>query len=141
MKKVILLAAMILAVDPLIDPVHAADRDENTYCASTGIADGGFVLNVNSNGRTAVLAEQSFTGPRNQVHLVCTPGTIRTFPDALNNYLNCKIPRNVGGGLIVRMFAGGIGGFHYASVRAVTMLRGKVVEREVNYGRLNCRNE
>lgn len=135
MKKALLIAVTLLAANPFTDPVHAAGREE-TYCHSTGIADGGYVFTIAPDFRTAVLAEQSFMGPRNHINMHCVQLPVRRFPDALNNYLVCKDPRNVrGGGMIVRMWAGGIAGLHYASVRSNTVGGG---EAELEYGRLNC---
>lgn len=136
MKRTLFLAAMILSLDPLTDPVHAAGRD-STYCSSTGIADGGYELELAPDLRTAVLAEQSFFGPRNHINMVCQALPVRRFPDALNNYLLCKDPRDSkGAGMIVRVFSGGIAGVHYASVRHSNTLG---QETEMDFGNLNCR--
>lgn len=139
MKKLFVLTALFLTIDPIVDPVHAdaADRDE-TYCHSTGIADGGYVLTVAADLKTAVLAEQSFVGPRNQMTFECELLPVRRFPDAMNNYLVCRNPEQREGELVIRMFSDGIAGLHYASLRAVVVNHGKKVEAEVDYGRLNC---
>lgn len=138
MKKIIALAAFFLAIDPLVDPVHADAAEGETYCHSNGIADGGYELRVAADLKTAVLAEQTFIGPRNHMNFECELLPVRRFPDALNNYLVCRIPEQRTGEFVIRMFSGGIAGLHYASLRAVIVQRGKLVEAEVDYGRMNC---
>ena len=139
MKKILFLAALFLAIDPLVDPVHAdAAERADTYCASTGIADGGYELRLAADLKTAELAEQSFIGPRNHMNFECEALPVLPFPDALNNYLVCRNPDQRTGEFVIRMFSGGIAGLHYASLRAVIMQRGKLMEAEVDYGRMNC---
>jgi len=140
MKKVILFAAMILSADPIIDPVHAADREPTpTYCNSTGINDGGYVLTVSSDLKTAELALQTIMGPRDKTPLVCRPLPGNNFPDAINHYLVCSERGDeTKPGTIVRMFSGGIAGTHYASVREVTEMKEGVLETELEYGNLSC---
>ncbi len=139
MKKTVLLAALILGIDPLIDPVHteAAERDP-TYCHSVGIADGGFILTIAPDLRSAVLADQTFAGPRNIRDLACELLPMRRHPDALNNYLVCRSENAQESPLIVRLFSGGIAGVHYASIRSPNQDGNVPAEVEVQYGRLTC---
>ncbi len=135
MKKALFLAIAILSVDPLIDPVHAAGRNE-TLCQSTGVADAGYTLVLSSDSRTAELSEVSIFGPRNKLNMICGQLPVLTYPDAINNYLLCKDPRDSkGAGMIVRVFSGGIAGLHYASVRHSNTL-GQATEME--FGHLSC---
>ncbi|MGZ3652162.1 MAG: hypothetical protein ACXVB9_20170 [Bdellovibrionota bacterium] len=138
MKKFLMIATLTLAAGPVVHPPVARAAAKDTICQSTGIADGGYEIVVAADSKTAVLSEESIGGPRKIADMDCEVLMTTGEPDMLNNYLVCRDARNVDGGLIARLYTGGIAGFHYASIRAVTVLRGKVIEKEVQFGHLNC---
>lgn len=140
MKKLLIVALITIATGPvIIDPVWAAENEE-TFCrTSSDIADAGFELKISSDQQTAVLLEQSIAGPRLVAELVCQRLNYKSHPDSLNNYLICKDPRNIEGGLLVRVYRGGIAGLHIASVREASRIGNQSKEMELEFGRLNCR--
>jgi hypothetical protein len=137
MKKIITVAALILCA-ATNNQASAASNRSDIDCHSALIADGGYIFNVSADRKSAVLAEQSFIGPQNEVQLECEAMPVRRFPDALNNYLVCRNPNAVDGGLMVRLFSGGIAGLHYGTVLAAAVINGEVVETEVQHGYMNC---
>jgi hypothetical protein len=145
MKKIFVIAALVIGSGPIIiDPVFSAER-EDTICRSTDVVDGGYILTIRADQKTANLDEQTIAGPRPLISLECKKLPTQLFPDALNNTLICKDTRDARdsrapGRLIVRRYVGGIAGFDYASVREVTNLGEQQIEKEIEYGRLNCRH-
>ena len=141
MKKFFVIAALTVAASPvIIDPVWAAPREE-VQCRSTDIVDGGFIVTFSADERFAKLEEQTFHGPNLLANMNCKQLPVhQTYPDALNNTLFCSDPRAVDGGLILRRYVGGIAGLDYVKVLAATVFRGRVIENEMAYGNLNCKN-
>ena len=109
-----------------------------TVCQSANVADAGFRLTIAPILQSAVLEQETIAGPRKIADMSCHLLPVKRFPDAINNYLFCRDNRAVDGGLIARVYSGGIAGLHYASIRNFAVLRGESFEREVQFGRLNC---
>lgn len=140
MKKFFAVALTTLAAGPIVHPPVAKAASE-TVCTSSGVADAGYQLTISADLKTAVLDEETIAGPRKVADMDCERllETEQFMPDAIHNYLLCRDARAPEAGMIVRVYNGGLAGLHYASVREATVLRGKVIEKEVQFGHLNCR--
>jgi hypothetical protein len=138
MKKSFLIAIATVAMGPVVHPPVSRAADTKIQCASTGVADGGYSIEVAANLKTAVLSEETIAGPRKVSDLDCQLLPVKRFPDAINNYLVCTDARAPQKGLMVRFYNGGIAGLNYASVRQITDMDGMKTEHEVEFGHLNC---
>ena len=143
MKKTLALAALLfVAKGIVVDPVFATSLKPISCHTAENVADAGYGVTVSPGLQTAEITEMTIAGPRKVADLKCErpdPALQPRHPDALVNYLNCFAPRGMEQSLVVRFYAGGIGGFHYASVRNRSFIANRVLEQEVQFGRLNCR--
>jgi hypothetical protein len=139
MKKFFVIATLTLAAGPVVHPPVARAAAKDMVCQSQGVADGGFGLTVSADNKTAVLTEESFVGPRKLADMDCEILMGTGDLEAPTNVLLCRDARAVEGGLIARTYFDPRNNSRYASIRSVTVLRGKVIETEAQFGHLNCK--
>ena len=126
--------AMALAPIPVPPPPAPS-----LFCHSIGVADAGFNLRVAPNRRSALLGQISFSGPQPIAQLRCqrlyqTPG----HPERNVNYLLCEGYSPQFRNLAVRLYHHGMGLPDSASVRSVSFVRGRRMERQLRFGNLTC---
>jgi hypothetical protein len=110
-------------------------------CHSTGVFDAGFDLSVAGNQRSAELSAISLAGPHPVARLGCVLVLQGHFiPDVPRNFLLCSGFSPRFGRLAVRLYTPGNtrDQLDTASVRRVTIFRGRRVEQELQFGHLVC---
>lgn len=130
MNTLIALAALALSGS-------AQANAQETYCHSTDIVDGGYVFTLSADRQSALLSEQTFHGPRPYAEMTCEKLHVKAIPDAHQNTVICRADK-VGGGVIVRLFEGGIFYHRTAQVSEYALTGEGVEETPVQYGSLAC---
>ncbi|HEY8278359.1 MAG TPA: hypothetical protein VIH99_01965 [Bdellovibrionota bacterium] len=143
MKNALMIAAMVVAGGPIIiDPVFARTPPRQDVCSSTGVADGGYQLVIALDKKSAELSEQTIGGPRPLANLECQ--VLRdhgpNHPDKLYNTLYCSDSYTGRINWVARRYVGGIGGIDEVQLKAAKQIGEMIIEEEVEFGRLDCRN-